>query len=236
MSAPNIISSSPSNGQTDVVLGAKIIVGFDQLMDTTTINAATVSITGPGQTSVIAPGEFIAATPRPVTGREYIDGTFAFTVDGSGNTIATFTPTVPFRPNVTYSILIIGVGQVSTASVNNSTGTPLSTSYGWSFTTGNLNLSVPPAQSPLPSLVLPLDPSQISISQNMWAVGNDLSQEITITLPSAIDPASINVSQILLSLEPILNDPFVQVPSGLTPTVTISGNTITILISGWPLN
>jgi hypothetical protein len=236
MSAPSIISSSPSNGTTDVVLGTAIVVGFDQPMDVTTINPSTFSLTGPGQTAVITPGNLISASPTAQTGREYITGSFVFTTDTAGNTIVTFNPSVPLRPNVTYSILIVGPGQLASDSVKNAQGVVLDSNYAWSFTTGDLDVSVPPPQSPLTPLSVPLDPSQIQITQQLWAVGNDLSQELTITFPAAIDPSSVNISDILLSLEPILNDPMVSVPSGLTPTVTISGNTISIQISGWPLN
>ena len=130
----------------------------------------------------------------------------------------------------------MGAGQLSNTGAQGADGTALDSNYQWSFTTGDLNLSTPPPQSPLPVLTVPLDPSRIKITQRLWAVGNDLSQEINIVFPGPIDTDSVTPESILLSLEPILNDPSVQVPSGLTPTVTIEGDTITILISGWPLD
>lgn len=235
MSAPSIISSSPSNGTTDVVLGIPIVVGFDQPMDLTTLNESTFSLMGPGQTAIITPGSLIAANPSVKTGREYIPGSFTFATNIQGGTLLTFTPKIPLRPNVVYTILIIGPGQLASASAKNTTGETLDSNYEWSFTTGDLDVSVPPIQSPIPPLIIPLDPSQIKIQQHLWAVGNDLSQEIDIIFPGPIDPTSIDINAILLSLEPILNDPTVVVPSGLTPNITISGNKITILISGWPL-
>jgi hypothetical protein len=235
MPAPSIISSSPSSGLTDVVLGTKIVVGFSAPMDLTTLNSSTFSLTGPGQTNIITPGQMIAARPKVLTGREYIEGSFAFTTV-AGNTVLTFTPSVPLRPNVTYTILIVGAGQVSDTGAQGADGTALDNNYQWSFTTGDLNLLIPPPQSPLPLLIIPLDPSRISIKERLWAVGNDLSREIDIVFPGPIDTSSFTTDQILLSLEPILNDPSVQVPSGLTPTVTVEGNTITILITGWSLD
>lgn len=236
MSAPSIISSSPANGNRDVVLGTSIIVGFDQPMDATTLNASTFSLTGPGQTAIIAPGNLIAANPTVRTGREYVTGSFSFASDANGNTVLTFVPGVPLRPNVTYTILIVGPGLLLSSSAKNLNGETLDSNYEWSFTTGDLDVSTPPPQSPLVPLTVPLNPSSVRISQRLWAVGNDLSQEIDITFPGEIDLTSVTPDQILLSLEPILNDPFVMIPSGLTPTVTISGNKITIKIAGWPLD
>jgi hypothetical protein len=235
MPGPTIISSSPSNNSTDVVLGTKIVVGFSAAMDTTTLNETTVSITGPGQTAVILPEIVIAATPKAQTGREYILGAYTFTTDSNGRTVMSFTPNVPFRPNVVYTIMIVGMGQGTSASAKGIDGQMLAATYKWTFKTGDLQLTVPPAMSPLPSLQLPLDPNSIQIKQRIWTPGNDLSQTIEILFPAAIDPTSLSVDQILLSLEPILNDPSVQIPTGLTPTVVITGNKITVTIAGWPL-
>jgi hypothetical protein len=234
MSAPSIISSSPADGTTDIVLGTKIVVGFDQPMDTTTLNSSTFSLTGPGTAEVIAQGGLISEAPKFRSSRYTVPGTFSFATDTNGNTILTFTPSEPLRPDVVYTVLIVGPGQLASTSAKNTDGETLDSNYQWSFTTGDLDISTPPATSPLPLLNIPLDPSQIKIQEKVWAVGNDLSQEIVITFPAPIDTTSVTPDQILLSLEPILNDPFVPVPSGLTPNVVISGNKITITISGWP--
>jgi hypothetical protein len=236
MSAPSITSSSPASGTTDIVLGTSIVIGFSQPMDTSTINSTTFSLTGPGQTAIIAPAQLISKNPTAKTGREYITGTFSFALDSNGNTLLTFKPSVPLRPNVKYTILVIGPGELASESVKNLNGENLVSNYEWSFTTGDLNVVVPPAQSPLPKISLPLDPSLVKITQRLWAVGNDLSQEIDITFPGPIDPNSVSAAQILLSIEPILNDPSVLIPEGLKPTVIISGNKISITISGWPLD
>lgn len=238
MSAPSIIKVSPNPNQTDVVLGTSIVVGFDQLIDTTTITSSTFSLTGPGQTQVISPEELNVKNPRPDTGREYITGAFTFALDSNGNTVATFTPARPLRPNVIYTVLVVGgLGSVLGARVCNLDTPPatLDSTYQWTFTTGDLDVSVPPITSPIAPLLVPLDPSKIQVQQHLWAVGNDLSQELDIIFPAPIDTNTVTPQQILLSLEPILNDPSVSVPTGLTPTVTISGNKITIVIAGWPL-
>jgi hypothetical protein len=239
MSAPSIIKVSPNPNQTDVVLGTTVVVGFDQAIDTTTITSSTFSLTGPGQTQVISPEELNVKNPWPDTGREYIAGAFSFSTDVNGNTIATFTPSSPLRPNVIYTVLVVGgLGSVLGAAVKNLDTPPdtLDSNYQWTFTTGDLDVSVPPVTSPIAPLVVPLDPSRVQIQQRLWAVGNDLSQELDIIFPAPIDTTTVTPEQILLSLEPILNDPSVSIPSGLTPTVTISGNKISIVISGWPMN
>lgn len=239
MSAPSIIKVSPNPNQTDVVLGTTIVVGFDQVIDQTTITSSTFSLTGPGQTQVISPEELNVRNPRPDAGREYIAGSFNFSTDANGNTVVTFIPSRPLRPNVVYTVLVVGgLGSVLGAAVKNTNTPPdtLDSNYQWTFTTGDLDISTPPITSPIAPLVVPLDPSRVQIQQRLWAVGNDLSQELDIIFSAPIDTTSVTPEQILLSLEPILNDPSVSVPSGLTPTVTISGNKISIVISGWPMS
>src|ERR1039457_3339575 len=129
MSAPSIISSSPSSGLVDVVLGTQIVGGFSVAMNTATLTSSTFSLTGPGQTGIITPGEMIAARPKVITGREYINGVITFSTGTAGNTILTFTPAVPLRPNVTYTILIVGAGQLSNTGAQGVDGTALDGNY-----------------------------------------------------------------------------------------------------------
>ena len=56
-------------------------------------------------------------------------------------------------------------------------------SYQWTFTTGTVDVTVPPP-CPLPSLVHPLDPKSIELSTT--SVGNDLSQTIILTFPEPL--------------------------------------------------
>jgi hypothetical protein len=238
MAAPTVISVSPNPGATDVVLGTAIIITFDQPMLTSSINPSTFSLTGPGDTQFVSPTEINNRFAQPATGREYINGSFAFSTNGSSNTVFTFTPSVPLRPNVIYTVMIVGAGNISASgSVVTNNADPvvaLNSTNVWTFTTGNVNTTIPPITSPIPLAFIPLDPCTIKIQEQVWAVGNDLSQVITIVFPGIIDTTTINPSQILLSLEAILDDPSVIIPTGLTNSVVISGNTITITISGWP--
>jgi hypothetical protein len=245
MAAPTIVQVYPNPGDVDVVLGTSINIYFDQPMDITTITPATFSLTGPGQSQVVSPDELNSRFPRPVAGREYIQGTFSFSsiaIPGpaEGNTVASFSPARPLRPNVIYTVLVVGSDLTSATGVvvQNlaSPPVPLGSTNQWTFTTGALNVSVPPVTSPIAPLVLPLDPGNVKIQQKLWAVGNDLSQELDIIFPAPIDTSTVTPEQILLSLEPILNDPSVIVPGGLTAAVTITGNTIAVLVTGWPMS
>src|SRR5271166_3557464 len=146
MAAPTIVSVTPTVGETDVVLGTQIIVLFSFLMDHSTISDATFSLTGPGQTMVVTPDQVVAEDPKSVTGREYITGAFAFddTLGGGTQTQLTFTPSRPLRPNVLYTILILGSGgALTSAAVADIYEVQMVGSYTWQFTTGELNLVIP---------------------------------------------------------------------------------------------
>jgi len=189
-------------------------------------------MTGPGTSEVVTAQNMATLNPLAPTGREYITGTFGFVLTSNNQTVVTFTPGRVLRKNTTYDILILGSsGSIVSNGVKNPAGEQMVNSYEWTFTTGNVDLAVPPPSSPLPALVIPIDPDSISISTE--SVGNDLSQVITITFPEPIDPAT-DLSQIKCSLQPILNDPTVRVPSGITTSVVIDGNQLKITMSGWP--
>jgi hypothetical protein len=246
MSAPSVVSVSPNPSAIDIVLGTDIVVVFDQDMDTSTINTATFSLTGPGETQFVSPAQLNTRPLLPSTSREYVNGTFAFTeTSPPGGTILTFTPAVPLRPNVIYTVLLVGPGATANSqSITNLDGDTLDSNYQWTFTTGDLDITVPPPSSPLTPLTYPLDPSKVRIVSQVYDIGNDLSQVIVIQFPAPINTASVTAAQILLSLEAILNDPSVVIPTGITPTVVIGGtngvdgsngpNTITITLTGWP--
>ena len=109
MSAPSIVQVSPNPNQVDVVLGVSVSIIFDQPMDLTTITGATFSLTGPGQTQMVSPDEFNTRSPRPVAGREYVQGTFSFANTLDGNTVAAFSPVRSLRPNEVYTVLVVGL-------------------------------------------------------------------------------------------------------------------------------
>jgi hypothetical protein len=234
MAAPTITSVSPANLASDVVLGSQIVVTFDQVVDHTTVNEGTFSVEGPGQTLTLTPEHLASSDPQPVTGREYITGTFVFD-DTSGHTIVTFNPKRPFQPNGIYVILVLGGdGNLSSDSVKNAGAESMAQSFRWTFTTGDLNVTTPPATAPLPALLPRINPKDIVVVPRP-PIGNDLSGSIDIIFPGPIDTNSFNLSDILVSIEPILGDPSVTIPPGLISAIQFVGNTtIRLTITGWP--
>jgi len=234
MAAPNVLAVSPGNSETDVVLGIQIVVTFDQAIDTTTIGDATFSLSGPGQTQIITAQSVATLNPLPSTGREYIPGTFVFSSDAQGRTVVTFSPKRPLRKNVTYDIMVAGGGGLlTTKGVRNPAGEMMVNSYEWTFTTGDIDLVVPPPSSPITVMESDLDPQTLQVSVGQ-PVGNDLSQTVIIHFPAPIDPSSVDLSQIQMSIQAILGDPTIFIPPGLTPSVTINGNDLLITVAGWP--
>ena len=59
MSAPVVLQATPSDQETDVVLGQAIIVAFDQALDTSTLNDSTFSLTFPAPTQVLTSGQLV---------------------------------------------------------------------------------------------------------------------------------------------------------------------------------
>lgn len=247
MSAPTVLSVTPVVDDTDVVLGTQITVLFSFLMDHTTINAGTFALTGPGQTMIVTPDQIVASDPVPVTGREYITGTFAFddSFGGGLQTQVTFNPSEPLQPDTTYNILIMGDGGVLTSdSIADIYGNKMVGTYSWSFTTGELNLVVPPPISPVPGSAPQIDPKTIIVIPRQAGnqrVGADLTQEIDLIFPDSVDLTTYDpIPDILTSIEAILGDPDITIPTNLivTPTwLTYAGKPNRLLkfvISGWP--
>ncbi len=166
IAAPTVVSVNPGVDETDVVLGLPITVLFSTLMDHTTITDATFSVTGPGQTLIVTPTQLISEDPKAITGREYIEGTFEFddTINGGTQTQVLFTPMKPWRPNITYKILLIGSGAILTTDcIESSYEVQMIGSYEWSFTTGLLNLVIPPPQAPVPGSAAQINPNDIKV-------------------------------------------------------------------------
>ena len=256
MAAPTIVSVTPTVGETDVVLGTQIIVLFSFLMDHSTISDATFSLTGPGQTMVVTPDQVVAEDPKSVTGREYITGAFAFddTLGGGTQTQLTFTPSRPLRPNVLYTILILGSGgALTSAAVADIYEVQMVGSYTWQFTTGELNLVIPPPSAPVPGLAPQIDPSTIIVIPRLGSpnppnddarIGGDPSQEIDLIFPGSVSLAPYDPTPDILAVstvEAILGDLDVMVPSGLTVTGTWAAyggqpnRMLRLIITGWPM-
>ena len=149
MSAPVVVSVEPGNLETDAILGIPIIITFDQVIDQTTVNDATFALTGPGTTEVETAMNMATLGKLSPTGREYITGTFTFVTTGNipPNTVVSFVPSRALRNNTTYSVLLLGSsGSIISNGVRNPAYEGMVNSYEWSFTTGTMDVTVPPNQ------------------------------------------------------------------------------------------
>lgn len=238
MSKPIVSSISPSNGEMDTVLGTPITVVFDQAIDPSTVNSTTVVCYGPGSTGLIGPDQLLQNDPKIVTGREIIPGKFTFPAADR----FVFTPSTPLKPNTKYTVLLAGASALIVKnSIKNPGGESLANSVQVVFQTGVINQAAQPPASPLPwddPSVQPweratIDPDSVRISPEA-PQGNDLTQQIVLTFPAPIDPASFNPADIACAVEPLSNDPLIQVPANLQYTVQIDGNRLIVTIGNWP--
>jgi hypothetical protein len=236
MSAPVLVSMSPAAAEIDVVLGTGIEVAFDQPIDPTTVNASTFSLIGPSPAEIITPENLIKAAPVS-TGRAAVPGKFSFPSPDQ----FLFTPARPLEPNAKYTVLIVGAGATLVLSgVKNPAGDMLAQSIQTTFQTGTLALNAAPPAAPLPwndPRVQPwmrpqLDPSEIKVHPRA-VVGNDITQVIELVFPAPIDPTSFDAADIGISVDPLVNDPLVAVPTNLQSTVQVDGNKIIVTITGW---
>lgn len=178
----NILSVLPDVNSTGVILQGAVIVTFDQEIDTTTFSEQSFLLSAPPEGPAVPPGSLVGSV-APVTGTDYVQGTFSFAVNGSGQTVATFKPARPMRQNVKYTVLI-------STDVTATGGDTLAGNYSWSFTTGVLNLTVPPPQQPGPAQVGRIRKEDLKISPRS-TLNNDLHQ-IIIEFPGTIDPNSFD--------------------------------------------
>jgi hypothetical protein len=170
----------PNVNASGVILQGAVIVTFDQEIDVTTYTENSFLLSAPPETPAIAPGGLVGAV-TPAGGTDYVAGTFSFALNGSSQTIATFKPARPMRPNVKYTVLI-------STDVATAAGVALANNYTWSFVTGVLNLMTPPPQQPGPAQVGRIRKEDLTISPRS-TLNNDL-HVIIITVLDDIDPAT----------------------------------------------
>ena len=232
MSAPVILSVIPTTNAVDVILGTLIIMTFDQVINTATLNSQTFSLTGPGKASLVDGASMLL--DKPTLEREYIIGKFTFSTNSNNQTVAIFTPDKPLQPNTTYAVMIVGAGSPLISSyVANGAGESMASTYQYTFNTGSLNLKVPPPQAPLPMQMPRINVEDVIVRPKS-TIDNDLTRQIEIIFPSDIDVNSFDPTEIEVGIEPILGDLNVRVPRGLQSAITVEGNTITVVVSGWP--
>ena len=105
---PTVISVSPANGATNVNTGASLTVTFSEPMDPATIDESSFELRN-------ASNQLLSATVA---------------YNGTTNT-ATLAPAAALANSATYTARVIG----GAGGVTDSTGTPMSADYSWSFTT-----------------------------------------------------------------------------------------------------
>ncbi len=130
---PTVISSSPSNGETnvptstntsdDVVTGTAVTATFSHLMDPETVNSSS--------------GNLLTFTVKETDGDD-VPGTV---VMDDTNTVATFTPTWSIlNPNTSYTATV-------TTAAKNAAGVAMANPVEWTFTT---NAALVTGQAPVP--------------------------------------------------------------------------------------
>src|ERR1019366_2877168 len=90
----NILSVLPDINSTGVILQGAVIVTFDQAIDVTTFDESSFLLSAPPETPRVPPGGLVGPV-APVTGSDYVQGTFTFAVNTAGATVATFVPARP---------------------------------------------------------------------------------------------------------------------------------------------
>lgn len=153
----------------------------------------------------------------------------------SGGTVATFTPSKPLAPGIIYSVLIVGADTTFASTfVQDLSGNPLLNSFQWSFTAGTLNINTPPIQNPIVTQSY-IDPNTIIVIPRPPVGVDDPSVSnisvVELIFPAPINPNSFDPTQLLIGVEPIMNDPDVMVPYGATASYIIQGNKLICTIT-----
>ncbi len=116
--APAVTSLSPASAATGVPVGATVRATFDRALDPSTISATTVTLTGPGSTTVAA----------------------AVTYDDA-------TRTITLRPSSSLAIATSYTARLTTG-IRSSVGTPLASTVTWTFTTADCPCSLMSSLTP----------------------------------------------------------------------------------------
>jgi hypothetical protein len=154
----------------------------------------------------------------------------------SGGTVATFVPAKSLIPGETYTVLVVGSDSTVAATfVQDLSGNPLLNSQQWTFTTGTLTGATPPIQNPIPPPKSYLNFNQIQVIPRPPVGVDDPSvsniSQVELIFPAPVDPNSFDPSQLLIGVEPIMNDPDVMVLN-TSASYIIQGNKIIVTITG----
>lgn len=242
MAAPVVVSTSPQNNDTGVVLRTVVSVLFDQPLKPETVSSATVSLLGPPKTKLLTPDRMVDPT-KPYSGSEVIPSDIRLT---NSNTRIELRPRQPLEPNTRYRVILLGGSGIAGAQgIANPAGEVLAKTYLFSFTTGDLDLATPPAQNPLqpgiqntaiPDILIPnwmrpkIRTESVIVRPPDLGDGIDLPATVEIEFPADIDVNSFNPQDLIVALLPVVNDPLVQLPADLTYSVSVSGKKLLITI------
>ena len=107
-----------------------VVITFDQVIDTTTLDESTFSLTFPAPAQIIGSNRLISGDPAPST--VSVQGAWGFTTNASNQTVATFTPDKPLQQNTVYTAMLLGSDAALTSSViKNPAGESMTVSYSW---------------------------------------------------------------------------------------------------------
>jgi hypothetical protein len=110
------------------------------VIDTTTLDESTFSLTYPAPAQVIGANRLISGDPAPSI--LTVTGTWGFTTNASNQTVAVFTPDKPFQQNTLYTAMLLGSDAALTSSIiKNPAGESMVVSYSWGFTTDQVSSS-----------------------------------------------------------------------------------------------
>jgi hypothetical protein len=156
---PRVTSTIPANGATGVPLNQKISATFSEPMNSTTITAATFTVTGPGGTSVAGAVTYVA-----------------------GSNTAIFTPTANLTASTVYTATI-------TTGATSALGNALAANFVWTFTTGaTVRTSAPTIISTSPvngATAVPINHSVSAIFSTAMNAATINSTTFTVTGPGA---------------------------------------------------
>lgn len=232
MAEPIILSKSPEADAIGVYINARVVVTFDQGMNTDSINDNTILL-------------------FRVSDYQVMEKTFAFSDDSASVTII---PDIAFDTNTQYNVVVVGYDQSNTC-VRNSSNEALLVHESWNFTTGELaddppvdpgeegeeNVDVPVAESPV-TLVPPAatttdliitqtwpDNYQANVgTKNVDQITAHLGGPVTVTFNRAMaSGVAVDQSWVTFEAEAVDGDPTISttVPSGYLQNDV--GNTLT---------
>jgi len=112
LSAPQVLSTMPLPGTTNVSVGFAPTATFSELIDPTSLTDSTVMLTDAANNAV----------------------PFTWELDESGFTL-TLTPMQPLQPEQAYTVTLKGGGDPDDPHITDLDGTPLAADYTWSFIT-----------------------------------------------------------------------------------------------------